>query len=93
MTSIIRRSAFFDVPTHVDVGGQPILVRPFQLVVWVSIEARDRLTPRLPAILDTGFSLNFAVQEEHLRTWAGLAWSISLTTISCAIVRLHATRC
>ena len=61
------------MPTHVDVGGQPILVRPFQLVVWVSIQARDRLSPRVPAILDTGFSLNFAIQEEHLRTWAGLS--------------------
>ena len=72
MTSIIRRSPFFDVPTHVDVGGRPVLVRPFQVVVWVSIQARGRLSPRLPAILDTGFTLNFAIQEEHLRSWTNL---------------------
>jgi hypothetical protein len=71
--SIVRRAPFFDVPTHVDVAGQSVLVRPFQLVVWVSIEARGRLSPRLPAILDTGFSLNFAIQEEHLRSWADLS--------------------
>ena len=71
--SIVRRSPFFDVPTHVEIGGQPVLVRPFQLVVWVSIQARSRLSPRVPAILDTGFSLNFAIQEEHLRAWADLA--------------------
>jgi hypothetical protein len=42
------------------------------VVVWVSIQARGRLSPRLPAILDTGFTLNFAIQEDHLRTWANL---------------------
>jgi hypothetical protein len=67
--SIVRRAPFFDVSTHVDVAGQSVLVRPFQLVVWVSIEIRSRLTPRFPAILDTGFSLNFAIQEEQLRSW------------------------
>jgi hypothetical protein len=56
MMSIVRRSPFFDVPTHVEVRGQPVLVRPFQLVVWVSIQGRGRLSPPLPAILDTGFS-------------------------------------
>jgi hypothetical protein len=66
MMSIGRRSPFFDAPTHVEAGGQPILVRPFQLVVWVSMQAHDRFSPRVPAILDTGFSLNFAIQEEHV---------------------------
>ncbi len=73
MTSVVCRSPFFDVPTHVDVGEVPILVRPFQLIVWVSIQARGRPSLRFPAILDTGFSLNFAIQEEHLRTWTGLS--------------------
>ena len=70
MTSIVCRSPFFEEPTHIDVGGQLVLVRPFQLIIWVSIKARERLSPRLPAILDTGLSLNFAIQEEHLRSWA-----------------------
>jgi hypothetical protein len=61
MMSIVRRSPFFDVPTNVEVRGQSVLVRPFQLVVWVSLQARGRSSPPLPAILDTGFSLNFAI--------------------------------
>ena len=44
MMSIVRRSPFFDVPTNVEVRGQSVLVRPFQLVVWVS------LGPRLPLL-------------------------------------------
>jgi hypothetical protein len=73
MMSIIRRSPFFDVPTNVEVRGQSVLVRPFQLVVWVSLQARGRSSPPLPAILDNGFSLNFAIQEEQLRSWGGLS--------------------
>lgn len=29
-------------------------------------------TPRFPAILDTGFSHNFGIREEHLIRWAGI---------------------
>lgn len=50
MMSIVRRRPFFDGPTHVDVGGQPVLVRPFQLVVWVSYPRGNPLAPRLPLL-------------------------------------------
>jgi hypothetical protein len=29
-------------------------------------------TPRFPAVLDTGFSHNFGIREEHLIRWAGV---------------------
>jgi hypothetical protein len=29
-------------------------------------------TPRFPAVLDTGFSHNFGIREEHLVRWAGI---------------------
>jgi hypothetical protein len=73
MRPIVDRSPFFQQPTHVNVGEQAVLVRPFQIVLWVSVEAGGRLSRRIPAILDTGFSLNFAIQQEQLRTWAGLS--------------------
>lgn len=89
--SIVRRAPFFDVPTHMDVAGQSVLVRPFQLVVWVSIQIRGRLSPRFPAILDTGFSLNFAMQEEHLRSWTDLSPE-SLRVIGRSRINQHELR-
>ena len=50
-------------------------VRPYQIIVWVSITnlkvvdlPEDAL--RIPAILDTGNNHNFAIRERHLERWA-----------------------
>lgn len=66
MMSIVRRSPFFDVPTHVEVRGQPVLVRPFQLVVWVSIQGRGRLSPPLYEA-SVAVHLNVAGQRDVFR--------------------------
>lgn len=72
MTAILRRARFYEEPTDVNVGDEQVLVRPFQLIVWVSLSVRGILSPRFPAVLDTAFNLTFAIAEPHLRSWAGL---------------------
>ena len=51
------------------------LVKPFQIVVMVSLSIGNALEPtgrRFPAILDTGLNHNFAIRREHLDRWAAL---------------------
>ena len=51
------------------------LVKPFQIVVMVSLSIGDVLEPggrRFPAILDTGLNHNFAIRREHLDRWTAL---------------------
>ena len=52
-------------------------VRPYQIIVWVSVSIRELLewdarTPRLPAILDPGNNHNFSISRGHLLRWAGI---------------------
>jgi hypothetical protein len=50
-------------------------VKPFQIVVMVSLSIADALEPegrRFPAILDTGLNHNFAIRREHLDRWTAL---------------------
>ena len=50
-------------------------VKPFQIVVMVSLSIDDTLEPgarRFPAILDAGLNHNFAIRREHLDRWTGL---------------------
>jgi hypothetical protein len=72
MTAILRRAPFYEEPTEVTVGDEQVIVRPFQIIVWVSVLASGKRSPRLPAVLDTAFNLTFAIVEPHLRTWVGL---------------------
>ncbi len=77
MPTILRRLPFFEGPTAVVVAGNRIPIKPYQIIVWVSVATRRQggLGPnalRLPAILDTGLSHNFAVREEHLIEWGGV---------------------
>ncbi len=51
------------------------LVKPFQIVIMVSLSIADALDPggpRFPAILDTGLNHNFAIRREHLDRWTAL---------------------
>ena len=72
MTAILRRAPFYEEPTEAAVGGEQVLVRPFQIIVRVSLSTRGALSPRFPAVLDTAFNLTFAIAEPHIRSWAGL---------------------
>ena len=58
-------------------GLERIPIKPYQIVVWVSVTARavielPRDAPRFPAVLDTGHSHNFSIQDKQLTQGAAL---------------------
>jgi hypothetical protein len=77
MTTVLRKLPYFEKPTAVSVRGDRLVIKPYQIIVWVSLTpARQREwqpnIPRFPALLDTGFGHNFAIVEDQLLRWAGL---------------------
>jgi hypothetical protein len=73
---ILRKLPFRDVPFKFEIAGELVTIRPFQIVVWVTLSVRDELekdAPRFPAILDTGHNHNFSIQGSHLLRWAGMS--------------------
>jgi hypothetical protein len=74
--TILDRLPYSDRSTTVGLPGRSVDVKPSQIIVWVSITEighgeLDAKALRLPVILDTGLSHNFAIREEHLAAWAG----------------------
>jgi hypothetical protein len=87
---ILRDLPFFDHETTAIVPTGNVIVRPFQIVVWVSITPQhvieyDAATPRVPAVLDTGNNHNFSLREEHLLKWAGATRESHLTAGGSAL--------
>ena len=77
MPIIIRNTPFFDGWTELTVRGQVVPIKPYQIIVWVSISEIGRReldpnTPRFPAVLDTGFNHSFVIHRQQLAQWAGL---------------------
>lgn len=72
---ILDRLPVDDKHHRVDIRGESVLIRPFQIVVEVSISDAltwDPRTPILPALLDTGNNHNFSIQDDQLSRWAGI---------------------
>jgi hypothetical protein len=77
MAKIIDR---LPIPARDDlafVGTDRITLKAYEIIVWVSLSPRKDLagepeTTRFPAILDTGHTHYFSIQERHLLRWAGL---------------------
>jgi hypothetical protein len=58
-----------------DVRGELLRLRPYQMIVRVSVSTSrewDLRAPNFPALIDTGNNQNFSIQELHLRRWAGI---------------------
>ncbi|HEV3261574.1 MAG TPA: hypothetical protein VG013_32285 [Gemmataceae bacterium] len=77
MTAILRRLPFFEQHSEVSVALERLAVKPYQIVVWVSVSAwkvveLPRDAPRMPAIFDTGHNHNLSIQRRHLIEWARL---------------------
>ena len=77
MAIFVRNQPFFSTPTKVTVNGREVSVKADQIIVWISLTAGgtarlDPGTPRFPAILDTGHTHNFSIQEQQLIEWAGV---------------------
>jgi hypothetical protein len=73
---ILRDLPFFDHETTIALATGKAVIRPFQVVVWVSITRDDVMSldsaaPRFPAVIDTGNNHNFSLQEEQLFSLAG----------------------
>ena len=68
---IIREKPLQVEKTIVSIGSAGILLRPFQLVVWATLQPRGQydLQPDavwLPCVVDTGFNGTFCIAQEHL---------------------------
>ena len=77
MPAILRKLPFYDRFSTVQVHGRPLRIFPYQILVWVSLGPRgvrrlDPLTPRFPAVLDTGFTDSFLIHQQQLRAFASL---------------------
>jgi hypothetical protein len=76
LPTILDRLPYSDRRTTVRVRGREVEVKPSQIIIWVSItdighHELEGTALRVPVILDTGLSHNFAIREEHLSNWAG----------------------
>jgi hypothetical protein len=74
---ILDRLPFAKEESRVPTPDGVAVVKPYQIVVWVSLAAHEVLelypsTPRFPAILDTGNNHNFAIRREQFDQWTGL---------------------
>jgi len=76
MSAILHQLPFHTAPDEVILGPHRIRIKPYQIVFWVSITAREISAPsgtaRVPVILDTGHNHNFSIQRQHLAQWAGV---------------------
>jgi hypothetical protein len=58
-----------------ELRGEPLRLKPYQIIIHVSISSLrtwDARTPIIPALLDTGLNHNFSIQEPHVSRWAGV---------------------
>jgi hypothetical protein len=75
MTYILRRLPVGETSSAVEMAGETVPVRAYQIILWVSLAVGETLAddaPRFPAVLDTGHSHNCSIQEGQLVRWAGL---------------------
>jgi hypothetical protein len=77
MPVLLDRSPIPKLPSEVVVRGERVRTRAHQIILWVSLtHIREKALPPtavpFPAILDTGHTHTFSIQERHLTTWAGL---------------------
>ncbi len=72
---ILDRLPFASEPYQLDIHRERLRIKPFQIVVQLSISGPwkwDPAAPIIPALLDTGNNHNFSIQEDHLIRWAGV---------------------
>lgn len=72
---ILRRLPFAARASRFEVAGETVEVRPYQIVLRVSVSPAETLpagAPSFPAVLDTGHNHNFSIQRGQLERWAGL---------------------
>src|SRR5437867_12666575 len=75
---IVDRLPYFTHRTEVATGSEKVRIRPYQIVVSVSIGPVGQLnwdsrTPAFPAILEPGNNHNFSIHDRQLQRWAGIS--------------------
>jgi hypothetical protein len=75
---IVDRMPYFTRRTEVPVRGENVAVKPYQIIVWVSVGEAGELewdprTPLFPAVFDPGHNHNFGIFPSQLLRWAGIA--------------------
>jgi hypothetical protein len=69
---VLDRLPFEPHHSSVDTAVGPVAVRAFQIVVWLSFRLEGILSRPFPAVLDTGHSHNFSINEALLESWLNL---------------------
>jgi hypothetical protein len=74
---ILSRLPFSQSPSVVSTPDGIMEVKPFQIVLMVSLAPRGltelpKDSARFPAILDTGTNHNFSIRKEHYERWTAL---------------------
>jgi len=69
---------YHSAKTSITLPNEVVGVKAFQIIIWVSVAQGesslwDARIPKIPAILDCGNNHNFAITENHLVKWAGIA--------------------
>lgn len=72
MTWIVNRCPFFKTETQVAIPGGSVVVRPYQIVVWISLRVRQGMSRPFPVVFDTGHTHNLSLRTEQLEQWAGI---------------------
>jgi hypothetical protein len=77
MPRLLDRLPIPAAPSEVVVRGERVRLRADQIILWVTLTLRRVTVPNpsarpFPAILDTGHSHTFSIQERQLAEWAGL---------------------
>ena len=80
MARLLDDLPYLDRPEVLSFPQGSVTVRPYQIVVWASVQLFGQYSspvsaPVFPVILDTGNSYTFSIGENHLRRWAGIARS------------------
>jgi hypothetical protein len=78
MMKILDRLPIFERGWMVPTPDGAEVVKPYQIIVLVSITTQDirelpHDAPRIPAVLDTGHNHNFAIRREQHERWVHLA--------------------
>lgn len=59
MNRIIDRCPFFDTETVAATCSGPVVIRAYQIVLWIGIQVLGKLSRPFPTVLDTGHSYAF----------------------------------
>jgi hypothetical protein len=73
--TILKRLPIAEEPSLLGVHGAQLKLRPYQIIIQVSVSPFrdwDSRAPIIPALIDTGLNHHFSMQEQHLSRWAGI---------------------